>query len=626
MENMDQRRKGTNPVRPSSPRPIHRRNPAAASQSGVPPGTDPGSSAGKPLTLDADQRRKWTRAFVPNPVRPSSPRPIHRRIPAAASQSGIPPGTDPGSSAGKPLTLETDQRRKGTRAFVPNPVRPSSPRPIHRRIPAAASQSGVPPGTDPGSSAGKPLTLEMALNAPQPLWDGPKPQWVKNMEVCMERRKEFGGWHKSATQPAGKPDFGFTKPRQKTPYGSPHFYSFSPFPSPCYSPCGSDPGYPSGSPLGSNPGSSIGPPCGSNPGCPNGSPRGSKPGFPTEFPHSSDPGSPCGPPGGSNSDSPCGSPHGSNPGLSSGRLCGSDPGSPSGFPSISDSSSSCWFPSISDSSSSSWFPSISDSNSPCGSPKGSPHGSNPISPCGSPKGSPHGSNPISPCGSPKGSPHGSDPVSSCGSPKGSPHGSDPVSPSGSPKGSPHGSDPGFPSASPCISDSSSLRWFPSISDSSSPCGSPNGLPHGSNPVSPCGSPRGSKPISPSGSPQGSHPVFSRGSPHGSHPVFSRGSLHGSHPGSPVASSELPLTYSDQPQVPTSSLKAGPSRRPCAPSAPLPSWRGPEQKWVKNIRRLMDMRNQGRGRKRAAAVPCSVLLNPAASRYVHLSSAMQRYTL
>ncbi|KAA8580956.1 hypothetical protein FQN60_013914 [Etheostoma spectabile] len=85
-----------------------------------------------------DQRRKGT-----NPVRPSSPRPIHRRIPAAASQSGFPPGTDAGSSAGKPLTLETDQRRKRTRDFGPNPVRPSSPRPIHRRIPAAAPTNDV---------------------------------------------------------------------------------------------------------------------------------------------------------------------------------------------------------------------------------------------------------------------------------------------------------------------------------------------------------------------------------------------------------------------------------------------------------------------------------------------------
>ncbi|KAA8577446.1 hypothetical protein FQN60_013979, partial [Etheostoma spectabile] len=84
-------------------------------------------------------------------------------IPAAASQSGFPPGTDAGSSAGKPPTLETDQRRKGTRDFGPNPVRPSSPRPIHRRIPAAASQSGFPPGTDAGSSAGKPPTLEVSL-------------------------------------------------------------------------------------------------------------------------------------------------------------------------------------------------------------------------------------------------------------------------------------------------------------------------------------------------------------------------------------------------------------------------------------------------------------------------------
>ncbi|XP_032366250.1 basic salivary proline-rich protein 1, partial [Etheostoma spectabile] len=277
----------------------------------------------------ADQRRKWDKRLGPNPVRPSSPRPIHpdkrlwskprppssprpihRRIPAAASQSGFPPGTDAGSSAGKPLSLlDADQQRKGTRDFGPNPVQPSSPRPIHRRIPAAASQSGFPPDTDAGSSAGKPLSLlDMALNNPQPLWDGPKPQWVKNMEVCMERRKVFGGWHKSATQPAGKPDYGFSKPRPKTPYGSPHFYSFSPFPSPCCSPCGSESGSPSGSPLGSNPGSLSGPPCGSKPGCP------------------------CGPPCGSNSDSPCGSPRGSNPGLPSGPPCGSDPGCPSGSP------------------------------------------------------------------------------------------------------------------------------------------------------------------------------------------------------------------------------------------------------------------------------------------------------
>ncbi|KAA8577948.1 hypothetical protein FQN60_005330 [Etheostoma spectabile] len=82
---MDQRHTGTNPVRPSSPRPIHRRIPAAASQSGFPPDTDAGSSAGKPLTLETDQRRKMDqRRKGTNPVRPSSPRPIHRRIPAAA--------------------------------------------------------------------------------------------------------------------------------------------------------------------------------------------------------------------------------------------------------------------------------------------------------------------------------------------------------------------------------------------------------------------------------------------------------------------------------------------------------------------------------------------------------------
>ncbi|KAA8594146.1 hypothetical protein FQN60_004980, partial [Etheostoma spectabile] len=135
---MDQRRKGTNPDRPSSPRPIHRRIPAAAPTNVVSGQetlfqTPSGPAARGPSTVGSqrqrprtDQRRKWTRDFVPNPVRPSSPRPIHRRIPAAAipaaaSQSGFPPGTDPGSSAGKPLTLETDQRRKGTRDFVPNP-------------------------------------------------------------------------------------------------------------------------------------------------------------------------------------------------------------------------------------------------------------------------------------------------------------------------------------------------------------------------------------------------------------------------------------------------------------------------------------------------------------------------
>ncbi|KAA8577481.1 hypothetical protein FQN60_005310, partial [Etheostoma spectabile] len=102
----DQRRKrtrdfGPNPVRPAA------RGPSTV-----------GSQRQRPR---ADQRRKWTRAFVPNPVRPSSPRPIHRRIPAAASQSGFPPDTDAGSSAGKPLSLEADQQRKGTRDFGPNP-------------------------------------------------------------------------------------------------------------------------------------------------------------------------------------------------------------------------------------------------------------------------------------------------------------------------------------------------------------------------------------------------------------------------------------------------------------------------------------------------------------------------
>ncbi|KAA8577482.1 hypothetical protein FQN60_005311 [Etheostoma spectabile] len=60
-----------------------------------------------------DQRHKGT-----NPVRPSSPRPIHRRIPAAASQSGFPPGTDAGSSAGKPLTLETTNDVSGQETLV----------------------------------------------------------------------------------------------------------------------------------------------------------------------------------------------------------------------------------------------------------------------------------------------------------------------------------------------------------------------------------------------------------------------------------------------------------------------------------------------------------------------------
>ncbi|KAA8580955.1 hypothetical protein FQN60_013913, partial [Etheostoma spectabile] len=140
---MDQRRKGTNPVRPSSPRPIHRRIPAAAPTNVVsgqetlvqtlsgpaargPAARGPSTVGSQRQRPRADQRRKWTRDFGPNPVRPSSPRPIHRRIPAAAipaaaSQSGFPPGTDAGSSAGKPLSLEADQQRKGTRDFGPNP-------------------------------------------------------------------------------------------------------------------------------------------------------------------------------------------------------------------------------------------------------------------------------------------------------------------------------------------------------------------------------------------------------------------------------------------------------------------------------------------------------------------------
>ncbi|KAA8577947.1 hypothetical protein FQN60_005329, partial [Etheostoma spectabile] len=138
---MDQRRKGPNPIRPSSPRPIHHRIPAAAPTNVVrgqetlvqtPSGpaavihsspSTVGSQRQRPRT---DQRRKWTKDFGPNPVRPSSPRPIHRRIPAAAipaaaSQSGFTPGTDASSSAGKPLTLEADQRQKRTRDFGPNP-------------------------------------------------------------------------------------------------------------------------------------------------------------------------------------------------------------------------------------------------------------------------------------------------------------------------------------------------------------------------------------------------------------------------------------------------------------------------------------------------------------------------
>ncbi|XP_034738998.1 vegetative cell wall protein gp1-like [Etheostoma cragini] len=586
----DQRRKWTrdfvpNPVRPSSPRPIHRRIPAAASQSGIPPGTVPGSSAGKPQALETDQRRKGTRDFVPNPVRPSSPRPIHRRIPASASKRGFPPGTDPGSSAGKPQTLETDQRRKGTRDFVPNPVWPSSPQPIHRRIPAAASQSGVPPGTVPGFSAGKPLSLlDMALNAPQPLWDSPKPQWVKNMEVCMERRKEFGGWHKSATQPAGKPDYGFTKPRQKTPYGSPHFYSFSPFPLHCCSPCGSEPDSPSGSPLGSNPGSLSVTPCGTSPGFPNGSPRGSKPGFSSESPHSFNPGSPCGPPCGSNSDSPCGSPRGSNPGVPSGPPRGSDPGFPIGSPHGSNLVSPCApphgsdlgspsaSPCISDSSSSRWFPSISDPDSPCGSAKGLPHGSNPVSPCASPR------------------------EYEPSSPSGSPHGSLP----GSTKGSLHGSDPGSPVASselPLLWSNPELKWVKKMTLLIRR-GKPFGSKSTPEPAGKSGPGSGSPPGSDSGSSSGSHCSSDTKS------TLIKEKFRTSRPSDePTKIPQTTLkrgTYSDQPQGPTSTLKAGPSRRPCAPSALMPQWRGPEPKWVKNIRGLINMRNQGRGRKRDAA--------------------------
>ncbi|KAA8577450.1 hypothetical protein FQN60_005299, partial [Etheostoma spectabile] len=51
---------------------------------------------------------------------------------------------------------------RGQETLVQTPSGPAARGPSSR-IPAAASQSGFPPGTDAGSSAGKPPTLEVSL-------------------------------------------------------------------------------------------------------------------------------------------------------------------------------------------------------------------------------------------------------------------------------------------------------------------------------------------------------------------------------------------------------------------------------------------------------------------------------